>query len=73
MSDVGGTGVFLWEREVGNKQAVMRRSKDSDLRNIDLLRFHLEVIIHAGVVRASISSRDARSSWKWRYSRQTGG
>lgn len=65
---MGGSGLFLrnrsYDREVGNKQAVMRRSRDSGLRNMDLLRFHLKVIIHAVVVRASISSRDALRYWQ---------
>lgn len=42
----------------------MRHSKNSGLRNIELLRFHLKVIIHAVVVRASISSRDALRYWQ---------
>lgn len=42
----------------------MRQSNDSALRNIDLLWFHLKVVIHAVVVRASISSRDAPSYWQ---------
>lgn len=50
--------------EVENKQAVMRQSRDWGLRNMEPLWFHLQVIIHAVVARASIGSRDALRYWE---------